>query len=99
MTRKLPVTPNDQKTSSNWRVTGSCLVIGSYWKFSGDWELLKVVLSLGVTGSCLVIGSYWKFSGQWELHVVVWSIGVTGSFLARQLPVTPNDQKTSSNSP
>jgi hypothetical protein len=21
----------------SWRVTGSCLVIGSYWKFSGDW--------------------------------------------------------------
>jgi hypothetical protein len=29
----------------SWRVTGSCLVIGSYWKLSGDWELLKVFWS------------------------------------------------------
>jgi hypothetical protein len=42
-------------------------VIGSYWKFSGDWELLKVFCSLGVTGSYLFIGSYWKFSGHCEL--------------------------------
>jgi hypothetical protein len=62
-------------------VTGSYLVIESYWKLSGDWDLLKVVWSLGVTGSCLVIGSYWKLSGDWELLKVVWSLGVTGSFL------------------
>jgi hypothetical protein len=48
-------------------VTESYLVIGSYWKFSGDWDLLKVVWSLGVTGSFLVIGSYWKFSGHGEI--------------------------------
>jgi hypothetical protein len=65
-------------------------VIGSYWKFSGDWELLKVVWSLGVAGSYLVIASYWKLFGHGELLEVVWSLGVTGSFLVIQ--------KTSSNS-
>jgi hypothetical protein len=84
MTRQLSVTPNHQTTSWSRRITGSCLVIGSYWKFSGDWELLKVVLSLGVTGSCLVIGSYWKLSGHGELLEVVWSIGVTGSLLVME---------------
>jgi hypothetical protein len=41
--------------------------------FSGDWELLKVVWSLGVSGSCLVIGSYRKLSGHGELLEVIWS--------------------------
>jgi hypothetical protein len=45
-------------------VTGSFLVIGSYWKFSGNWELLEVVWSLGVTGSYLVMESYWKLFGH-----------------------------------
>jgi hypothetical protein len=85
---------------------------GSYWKFSGDWELLEVIWSIGVTGSCLVMESYWKLSGDWsywklsghgELLGVVCSLGVTGSFLVigsycRQLPVTLYDQITSSNS-
>ena len=52
------------KLSDHWRVTGSylvmgvtgsCLVIGSYW---------KLFWSLGVTGSCLVMESYWKLSGH-----------------------------------
>jgi hypothetical protein len=62
-------------------VTENCLVIGSYWKLSSDWELLEVVWSLGVTGSCLVMESYWKLSGHWELLEVVWSFGVTESCL------------------
>jgi hypothetical protein len=83
MTRKLPVTPNDQITEllevvCSLGVTGSYLVIESYWKLSGDWDLLKVVWSLVVTGSCLVIASYWKLSGHGEL--------------------LPNHQTTSSNS-
>ena len=48
-------------------------MIGSYWKFSGHWELLEVFWSLGVTGSYLVIGSYWKLSGHKELLEVFWS--------------------------
>jgi hypothetical protein len=63
MNRQLPVIPYEQKT---FRVTGSYLVIRSYWKFSGHLELLDVFWSLGVTGSFLVIWSYWKFSGYWE---------------------------------
>jgi hypothetical protein len=67
MTRKLPVTPNDQTTSIG--VTGSFVVMESYWKLSGHWsywklsghgELLEVVWSIGVTGSFLVMDSYWK---------------------------------------
>jgi hypothetical protein len=54
-------------------VSGSFLVVGSYWKLSGDWELLEVVWLLGVTGSFLVIGSYWKLSVHWELLEVIWS--------------------------
>jgi hypothetical protein len=34
-------------------VTGSFLVIWSYWKFSGHGELLEVFWSFGVTGSFL----------------------------------------------
>jgi hypothetical protein len=77
MTRKLEVV---------WSlgVTGSFLVIWSYWKFSGHGELLEVFWSFGVTGSFLDIGSYWELSCDWELLEIVW--------------VTPNDQKTSSNS-
>jgi hypothetical protein len=67
-------------------VTGSCLVIGSYWKLSGDWELLEVVWSFGVTGSFLDIGSYWKFS---DFQLIP---------ITRKLPVTSYDQITSSNS-
>jgi hypothetical protein len=59
MNRQLPVTPNHQKTSSNslLGVTGSFLVIWSYWKFSGHGELLEVFWSFGVTGSFLDIGT------------------------------------------
>jgi hypothetical protein len=64
MTRQLPVTPHDQKITLG--ITESFLVIGSYWKFSGDWELLEVVWSMGVTGSCLVMESYWKLSDHWS---------------------------------
>jgi hypothetical protein len=45
-------------------VTGSCLVIGSYWKLSGHLELLEVVWILGVTGSFLVSENYLKLSCQ-----------------------------------
>jgi hypothetical protein len=72
MTRQLPVIRNDQTISSNSQSQ------------DGDWELLKVVWSLGVTGSYLVIASYWKLSGHGELLEVV--------------SVTPIDQTTSSNS-
>jgi hypothetical protein len=48
-------------------VTGSYLVIASYWKLFGHGELLEVVWSFGVTGSFLVMESYWKFSGHLEL--------------------------------
>jgi hypothetical protein len=58
-------------------VTGNCLVIGIYWKFSGDWELLEVFWWLGVTESFLFIGSYWKLSVHWELLEVFWSLRVT----------------------
>jgi hypothetical protein len=73
-------------------VTGSFLLIGSYWKFSGHLELLEVVWSWGVTGSFLDIGSYWKFSGHLEL------LNFQYLPMNRKLPVTPNDQTTSSNS-
>jgi hypothetical protein len=81
MTRQLPVTLHDQTISSNSNDQTISMVIWSYWKLSGDLELLEVIWSLGVTGSFLVIGSYWKFSGHLELLEVVWLLGVTGSFL------------------